>query len=107
MKNVIESIWSGLDAVIQTELGVEVGKGRVCYYSEGGGGGTRVEDCKVGQLVYQPNIIVLLFLGEENNCSCVYSFLELLVLLLSTALLSYSGFCGLLNFLNVSLATSH
>ena len=48
MKNVIQGVWSGFDAVIQTEFGVDVGKDRVCYYSEGGGGGARVEDCEVG-----------------------------------------------------------
>ena len=67
MKNVVESIWSGLNTIIQSQLSMDVWEGRVCQHTERDGGGARVEDGEVGQVVHWPDIIVLLFFCEENN----------------------------------------
>ena len=80
MKNVVESIWSSLNKIIQAKLSMEVCEGVVCHHPERGEGGTRVEDSKVGQVVHWLDMIVLLFFCEEHNCFAVYGFLELLIL---------------------------
>ena len=74
MKNVIESIWLSFDTIIQA---VNVWKGGICHFSEGGGGGAKVEDS---------GVIVLFFICEEIICFAIYILLDFLIILFSQTL---------------------
>ena len=61
MKNVVESLWPDHTTIFQAKLGMNVWKELVCHYPEGGVGRARVENSQVGQVVYWPGLILILF----------------------------------------------
>ena len=79
MKNVIQSVWSGFDTVIQTELGVDIGKGRVCHYPEGNWRGAKVEKGEVSEVMYW-TLVFLVFLCFRDKNFLVLDFFKFLVI---------------------------